>query len=65
MVETNHQRLSITRQCSLLSISRSTYYYEVKGENPLNLKLMRLIDEQFLDEPSWGTRQMARYLRRS
>ena len=64
MVETNHQRLSITRQCSLLSISRSTYYYEALGENPLNLKLMRLIDEQFLGEPSWGARQMARYLRR-
>lgn len=64
MVDTSHQRLSIARQCELLSISRSSFYYEVKGENPLNLKLMRLIDEQFLEEPSWGSRQMARYLRR-
>jgi putative transposase len=64
MVDTSHQRLSISRQCELLSISRSSFYYEVRGENPLNLKLMRLIDEQFLEEPSWGSRQMARYLRR-
>lgn len=64
MVDASHQRLSITRQCDLLSISRSSFYYEVRGENPLNLKLMRLIDEQFLEEPSWGSRQLARYLRR-
>ncbi len=63
MVDTGHKRLSITRQCGLLSISRSSYYYEEKGESALNLKLMRLIDEQFMKEPSWGARQMARYLR--
>lgn len=64
MVEPDHPRLSITRQCDLLSISRSSLYYEATGESPLNLKLMRLIDEQFLEAPSFGARQMARYLRR-
>jgi putative transposase len=64
MVETNHQRLSIARQCELLSISRSSLYYEAVGENPFNLKLMRLIDEQFLEDPSYGARQMKRHLRR-
>jgi len=64
MVETNHNRLSITQQCSLLQISRSSWYYEALGEPPLNLKLMRLIDEQFLQTPYYGARQMARYLRR-
>jgi putative transposase len=63
-VEPDHSRLSVTKQCELLSISRSSFYYEVKGESPLNLKLMRLIDEQFLEDPSAGARQMARYLRR-
>lgn len=62
-VEAEHPRLSITRQCGLLSISRSSFYYEVKGESPLNLELMRLIDEQFLEDPSAGARQMVRYLR--
>ena len=54
----------IARQCELLAISRSSYYYEATGENPLNLELMRLIDEQFLETPYYGARQMARHLRR-
>ena len=33
-------------------------------ETPLNLGLMRLIDEQFLETPWYGSRQMARHLRR-
>ncbi len=64
MIEPAHGRLSIARQCSLVSISRSSFYYEVKGESPLNLALMRLIDEQFLETPWYGSRQMARHLRR-
>ena len=65
MVESSHpQDLSIACQCKLLGISRSSFYYEAKGENPLNLKLMRMIDEQFLETPWYGSRQMARWLRR-
>ncbi|MEK6730285.1 MAG: IS3 family transposase [Planctomycetota bacterium] len=64
MVDPSHPRLSIVKQCSLLSISRSSLYYEALGETPLNLKLMRLIDEQFLETPYYGARQMARHLRR-
>jgi len=64
MVDPKHSRLSITRQCELLRVSRSSHYYETKGESPLNLKLMRLIDAQFLETPFYGARQMARHLRR-
>ena len=64
MVDAKHQDLSIAQQCKLLRISRSTFYYDRKGENPLNLKLMRLIDEQFLETPFYGSRQMTRWLRR-
>lgn len=64
MVQSNNRRLSITRQCALLQISRSSWYYEETGESELNLKLMRLIDEQFLETPYYGARQMARHLRR-
>ncbi len=45
MVVAANVNLSITVQCHLLSISRSSWYYNLKGESPLNLKLMRLIDE--------------------
>ena len=42
----------------------SSFYYAGQGENPLNLRLMRLIDEQFLETPFYGSRQMTRWLRR-
>jgi putative transposase len=64
MIERAHPRLSIVRQCQLVSISRSAYYGRVRGESPLNFALMRLIDEQFLETPWYGSRQMARHLRR-
>ena len=64
MVDPKHPRLGIVRQCALVSISRSSFYYEGKGESPLNLALMRLIDAQFLETPWYGSRQMARHLRR-
>ena len=63
-VDPKHSELSIVRQCELLKISRSLYYYEPKGEGELNLNLMRRIDEQFLETPFYGSRQMARHLRR-
>jgi putative transposase len=64
MIEPEHPRLSVVRQCELVSISRSGFYYQPAGETPLNLALMRLIDEQFLATPWYGSRQMARHLRR-
>ncbi len=64
MIEPEHPRLSIQRQCALVSISRSAFYYQPAGETLLNLALMRLIDEAFLETPWYGSRQMARHLRR-
>ncbi len=54
----------MVRQCELLSVNRSGLYYQPRGETALNLALMRLIDEQFLETPWYGARQMARHLRR-
>jgi putative transposase len=64
MIEPDHPQLSIARQCELVAISRSGFYYRPAGETPLNLALMRLIDAQFLETPWYGSRQMARHLRR-
>ena len=64
MVEPEHPRLSIVRQCALVSISRSGFYRRPARETPLNLALMRLVDAQFLETPWYGSRQMARHLRR-
>lgn len=46
LVDPNHPDLTITKQCQLLGISRSSYYYQPKGESQENLMYMRLIDEQ-------------------
>ena len=64
MIDAKHPRLSIARQCALVGVSRSSFYYQGKGESPLNLALMRLIDAQYLETPWYGSRQMARHLRR-
>lgn len=64
MVEPEHPGLSISSQCNLLQMSRSSWYYEARGESALNPQLMQLIDKQFLETPYYGARQMARYLRR-
>ncbi len=64
MVRRDHPVLSLSRQCEILSISRSSFYYRPKGESPENLALMRRIDELFLSYPFYGSRQMARHLRR-
>jgi putative transposase len=63
MIDPDHQRLSIVRQCFLAGVSRSAFYYQGKGESPCILKLIRLIDEQWLKAPFFGSRRMARYLR--
>lgn len=64
MVECGHSRLSLVRQCRLLGINRSAVYYKPVGESESNLQLMRLIDEQFMDTPFYGARQMSKFLRR-
>ena len=64
MIERANPALSITRQCAILSISRSSFYYASKGESEANLALMRRIDELFLKYPFYGSRQMVRRLRR-
>ena len=64
MIVPAHPGLSLRRQCRLLSISRSAFYYTPKGESPENLALMRRIDELFLRYPFYGSRQMVRQLRR-
>ncbi len=64
LIKRNHPVLSLSRQCRLLSLGRSSVYYHGKGENASNLALMRRIDELFLQHPFYGSRQMVRKLRR-
>ncbi len=58
-----HTELSITEQCALVELHRSTYYYGAQGETEENLMYMRRIDELYTDNPAWGSRKMRDRLR--
>ncbi len=52
------------RQCELLGLARSSFYYEERPENERNLGLMRRIDEQYTRRPFYGVERMTRWLRK-
>jgi putative transposase len=56
--------LSVRRQCELLGLNRSGLYYEPAQESLENLRLMRLLDEQYLRTPFYGSRRMTAWLTR-
>ncbi len=64
MIERANPTMSITRQCRLLSVSRSCFYYAAKGESDATLALMRRLDALFLKYPFYGSRQLTRHLGR-
>ena len=63
MIDREHPNLSLVRQSALLGLSRSSLYYHPKGVGEEDLKLMALIDEQYLKTPFYGSRRMAAWLR--
>jgi putative transposase len=64
MIEPDHPKLSVTRQCELLGLPRSSFYYEPQPPSEDDQQMMRRIDELYLAYPFYGSRQMARALRR-
>jgi len=62
-IEPSHFFLSISRQCVLTGVNRSSWYYKGRPENRENLLLMRLLDEQYMRTPFYGVRRMTHYLR--
>jgi putative transposase len=54
MIERDHPKLAIAKQCGLLLISRAGYYHQPKSESSENLELMAEIDRQFLDTSFYG-----------
>ena len=63
-IDSGHPELSLSRQCRLLRVSRSSLYHKPKGESEDNRALMRRLDELFMAHPFYGSRQMVRHLRR-
>lgn len=63
LIEVEHEKISVSRQCELLGISRSGLYYKATGESEYNLQLMRLIDEYYTRYPFYGARKLTKWLR--
>lgn len=59
------EKLSGRRQCELVDISRSLFYYLPKGELEENLQIMRKLDEFYMEDSTAGSRRMRDYLRRN
>ena len=57
--------MSIRHQCELLGVSRSMHYYQPMAESALNLRLLRLMDERYLEHPYLGRRRMQTWLARA
>lgn len=63
LVEPQHARLSLSRQCELLGLARSSFYYEPATAREVNLLLMRLLDEQYTRTPFYGSPRLTAWLR--
>ena len=58
MIDKSDLKLSVSKQCRILGINRTSLYYKQKGECKLNLELMRLMDKHYLDHSFKGARRM-------
>jgi len=54
--------ISLSRQCEFPGMSRSSFHYQVRGEEAYNLVLMRLIEEQYTRRPTFGVEKMRDWL---
>lgn len=59
----DHPQLSIVRQCQLLGIARSSFYHHRQEPSDEELTVVKLIDQQYLETPFYGSRRMSIALR--
>ena len=59
-----HRQLSIRLQCQLFGLNTSTYYYRAHPASCNDLEVMRLMDEQHMRTPFYGSRNLTTHLQR-
>ena len=64
LVERNHRGIAIYRQCELICLARSSYYYRAECHGKNDQAIMRLIDEQYTKTPFYGVRRITVALKR-
>ena len=62
-MELKNPMISLSRQCDLLGMNRSSFYYRSRRNDTYNDLLMRLIDEQYTRRPTFGVEKMRDWLR--
>jgi len=62
LIDPEHPTISLARQCELVGLARSSYYYQPVPESEENLLLMRLLDEQYTRTPFYGIKKMTAWL---
>lgn len=63
LVELSHPEIPIYRQCEILGLPRSSFYYKPVGVSEYNLHLMGMIDEKYTQHPFYGILRMTAWLR--
>ncbi len=62
LIDSKHSKLSIKRQCELLGLPRSSYYYASQADSSVNNRLKKLVDEEYVRRPFYGSRRMTKVL---
>ncbi len=62
-IEAQHPKISIERQCELIGLNRSSYYYQPRRESDYNEYLMQKLDELYTETPFYGARRMTAVLK--
>lgn len=64
LIEPDNKQISVRRQCGLLGLNRSSYYYTPAKESEFNLRVMHMIDKIYTEYPFYGSRRMVVELER-
>ncbi len=64
LVDKNHPRLSMRKQCELLDVARSSVNYQPVAQSPEDLRIKRLLDETYMIDPCLGSRRLVTMLAR-
>ena len=64
LIEPAHEQISIQRQCELVGLVRSMWYYQPRPESLEDLYLMKLLDEKYMERPYFGVLRMTEWLKK-
>jgi len=63
LVEADNKQLSVRKQCEILNVSRSNYYYTVSPEKQENLEILDIMDRHLINHPTEGVMSMVYYMK--